>query len=124
MYIEGASYRCLNAPPSCTDDLLRCSATVGNLGERGDLFHYVILFAVLSYSLSFLIFYLLFFTILPYLLSLSNGYNCHDSRVISQSLFDFFILITLLNQRRVFFHAIYLFIYLLYFLTEIIYMCA
>ena len=35
-YIEGASSRCLNAPPLCTDadDLLCCSATVGNLGER------------------------------------------------------------------------------------------
>ena len=38
VYIEGASYRCLNAPPLCTneDDLLCCSATVGNLGERGE----------------------------------------------------------------------------------------
>ena len=40
MYIEGASSRCLNAPPPCTDadDLLRCSATVGDLGERGELY--------------------------------------------------------------------------------------
>ena len=38
VYIEGASYRCLNASPPCTDadDLLRCSATVGNLRERGE----------------------------------------------------------------------------------------
>ena len=38
VYIEGTSSRCLNAPPLCTeaDDLLRCSATVGNLGERGE----------------------------------------------------------------------------------------
>ena len=29
---------CPNAPPLCTDvyDLLRCSAVVGNLGERGE----------------------------------------------------------------------------------------
>ena len=34
MYVEGASSRCLNVPPRCTnaDDLLCCAATVGNLG--------------------------------------------------------------------------------------------
>ena len=38
MYIEGASYRCLNAPQPCTDEdgLLLCSATVVNLSERGE----------------------------------------------------------------------------------------
>ena len=38
VYIEGASSTCLNARPPCTDadDLLRLSATVGNLGERGE----------------------------------------------------------------------------------------
>ena len=41
VYIEGASSRCLNAQfqvSQCTDvdDLLCCSATVGNLGERGE----------------------------------------------------------------------------------------
>ena len=36
VYIECASSRCLNAPTLCTDayDLLRCSVTVRNLGER------------------------------------------------------------------------------------------
>ena len=38
VYIEGGSSRYLNATPPCTDadDLLRCSATVGNLGESGE----------------------------------------------------------------------------------------
>ena len=38
VYIEGASSRCLNALPLRTgaDDLLRCSSTIENLGERGE----------------------------------------------------------------------------------------
>ena len=37
VYIEAPISRCLNAPPLCTDadDLLCCSAAVGNLAGRG-----------------------------------------------------------------------------------------